>query len=71
MSPEAQILDLTERNRRLQRTLESVIARAYGWEHLTAAEYFKAGQRQAWTDISRLCEAGIRWANGDAPDGPE
>jgi hypothetical protein len=71
VTPDAQILVLEERARRLQRTLECILARSYSWGVLSAGEYYKQGQKKAWTEISLLAEAGIRWANGDEPDGPE
>jgi hypothetical protein len=71
MTPSAKILELEERVYRLTQTLEVIVARARNWgEFPAASEYYKAGMKAAYADLAYLATAGIRWAEGDAEDGP-
>jgi hypothetical protein len=70
MTPAARILELEEANFRLTQTLEIIVARARNWGELPVAEYYKQGMKAAYADLAYLAQAGLRWAEGDAEDGP-
>jgi hypothetical protein len=70
MTPSARILALEEANYRLTQTLEIIVARSRNWGEPQTTEYYKAGMRAAYADLAYLAQAGLRWAEGDAEDGP-
>jgi len=62
----ARIAELEERCWRMAEVLRAISARASNWSRAEVGEYYKAGQLRAYSDISQLAIAGLRWANGDA-----
>ncbi len=64
MNDSARIAELEERCFRLTETLRAILARSENWKRPAVSEYFKAGQLSAFSEMSLIAAAGLRWADG-------